>query len=254
MYIKYIETKEKSLVFNEKEEITKRKTTKNLGLILKQENKIELIENQLSENEKTVKESKSKIKSFKTKAIWLTPLCTVTALLAGDAFLVFNFIVLHIESTNVIWDFKEVLEDMITFSKPMSIIGILYGSILSLFCLSNAKNIQNHLESAELESFFLELDLEKEQEKLINLKANDQPLELETDEASFIYIDNQGLRNKYREYLMKLSFYGERIKKYNKMLEQNHQKLETEMSRDEIDVDLLETYIRSRKKKERGFL
>ncbi len=53
---------------------------------------------------------------------------------------------------------------------------------------------------------------------------------------------------------MKLSFYGERIKKYNKMLEQNHQKLETEMSRDEIDVDLLETYIRSRKKKERGFL
>lgn len=45
MYIKYIETKEKSLVFNEKEEIIKRKTTKNLGLILKQENKIELIEN-----------------------------------------------------------------------------------------------------------------------------------------------------------------------------------------------------------------
>ena len=147
MYIKYILATEKSFVFNEKEEITKRKTTKNLEKILKQENKIGLIENQLRENKIQVE------KSFKRQAIWLWPLGRIVALLAGDVFLTINFIVLHIENVNMIWTFQDVLKDMLTFNKVMSIIGTLFSSILSLFCLSIAKQAKENSESTELQSF-----------------------------------------------------------------------------------------------------
>lgn len=147
MHIKYILTTEKSFVFNEKEEITKRKTTKNLEKILKQENKIGLIENQLRENKIQVE------KSFKRQAIWLWPLGRIVALLAGDVFLTINFIVLHIENVNMIWTFQDVLKDMLTFNKVMSIIGTLFSSILSLFCLSIAKQAKENSESTELQSF-----------------------------------------------------------------------------------------------------
>lgn len=153
MHIKYILTTEKSFVFNEKEEITKRKTTKNLEKILKQENKIGLIENQLRENKIQVEKSKSKEKSFKRQAIWLWPLGGIVALLAGDVFLTINFIVLHIENVNMIWTFQDVLKDMLTFNKVMSIIGTLFSSILSLFCLSIAKQAKENSESTELQSF-----------------------------------------------------------------------------------------------------
>ena len=102
LHIKYILATEKSLVFNEKEEITKRKTTKNLEKILKQENKIRLIENQLRENKIQVEKSKSKEKSIKRQAIWLCPLGIIAVLLAGDVLLSINFIVLHIENVNMI--------------------------------------------------------------------------------------------------------------------------------------------------------
>lgn len=147
LHIKYILTTEKSFVFNEKEEITKRKTTKNLEKILKQENKIGLIENQLRENKIQVE------KSFKRQAIWLWPLGRIVALLAGDVFLTINFIVLHIENVNMIWTFQDVLKDMLTFNKVMSIIGTLFSSILSLFCLSIAKQAKENSESTELQSF-----------------------------------------------------------------------------------------------------
>lgn len=100
-----------------------------------------------------MEKSKSKEKSFKRQAIWLWPLGRIVALLAGDVFLTINFIVLHIENVNMIWTFQDVLKDMLTFNKVMSIIGTLFSSILSLFCLSIAKQAKENSESTELQSF-----------------------------------------------------------------------------------------------------
>lgn len=87
---------------------------------------------------------------------------------------------------------------------------------------------------------------------MAKLKADNQPLEIEKKEEKPIYIDNQRMINQYREYLTKLSSYGEKLKKYKKMLERDEDKLRNQMNFDGIDIDLFETYIRSRKKKENG--
>lgn len=239
MNIKYLPMQNQACVMDEFEKIRKIPLTTNLDEKLETENKIEILEQKISENQKTKEEADRK--KFKWKSLWRGPACILTFIILGQL-----CYLLLISKGNV--NISDLLEDIILVMKAMSIIGTYFGVALLTSYLVKAKSAKKKVENAEFTSYFLENELKKEKEHLETIKQTQQLIETESKEEALTYIDNKKIKEHYREYLNKLASYGYRMKKVRKMYTKNSSQLEQDLMTDGINIELFESFLEENKR------
>ena len=209
--------------------------TDNLEEILKQENKIELMEEEIKRNkEKNVKDLEELKKDKKLIFLgfpWIFLSCF------------FFSWALSIGGNNPFllgaWNLKEIL---IGF-------GIIAGGVIGLGWSLDGfiiyQSDKRKIERQQLQNFFLEKELEKEKSYLKELEDLAIPI-VQEEPTNLIDIDNKILKEKLKEYKEKLNYYQKKVKKfYNHPLTE---KFKREMEQNGIDAEIFEDYLAEQKR------
>lgn len=229
MNTKYIKMDDKVLVLNEEEKIEKTiPSTDNIEDILNQENKIEEIKKAVETLKIEMPYLQKNLVNAKKNALFSLPIGLLLGLSFGFTFGLSGHGVVLSEA------YKK---------------GMLYGSLLcgfgfGLFCsvkeIIHVRNTKKELSNMEIQSFFLEKDLETEKAYLqeLNELANKTFQDTKSD---IITIDTEVTRQKLNAYRQKLSYYGKRVKEFmNKPLTGNFR---NELYRNGIDAETYEDYM-----------
>ena len=235
MNTKYVIMENRAYVFNDERRTIKKPLTDNLEEILKQENKIELIEGEIKKNKEENRKATKELESDKKMILWGFPCILLAGLLFAGG--------LNIRGNNPLifatWNLKEVLFHFGAFACG------LMGFCWSLDGVVNYRNSKRKIARNQMQNFFLEKNLETEKNYLKELE--ELAVKVEQEEFSnLIDIDNKLLKEKLKEYKEKLNFYQKRTKKfYHKPMGEN---FKTEMYRNGIDAEIFEEYVASQKR------
>ena len=216
MNIKYVVVNNCARVFSNKG-LTTRPLTDNLEEVLKQENKIELIEEEIEKNKVQIDKETENLEVDKKWIFSSLPF-----------FLVVCFLLLNGSIT------KDFVMAFSLFSSSIIGFSLFLGGTLNY--LNEKKQIKN----MKMQNFFFEQNLENEKNYLQELKDL-EVLVNQKDSPNLIDIDTISMRRKLAECKEKLNYYQKRMKKFYHMpLTEEFKK---ELYQNGIDAEIYEDYV-----------
>ena len=226
MNTKYMFVNGDAYTFDDKRRTVKRPLTDNLQEVLEQENKIELIKEEINKNDKKIFQQFKELEKDKKIATFAFPCLLLFTLLMSSGLII---------SVGAPLVFAKKLFVVLT-----TLLGGLAGLGWSFSGVLNYRNKKKNIKNIIMQNYFLKRDLESEKNYLKDLEEIAVPIEQERP-SDLIVIHNKKMKKKLEVYKEKLNFYQKNINEfYQKPISE---KFKNELYRNGIDADVYEDYV-----------
>ena len=202
MNIKYLPIEEKAYIANENDKIRVVQLTTNLDSQLDSENKIEMLENEI----KKLDNQREKTKNEKIRnAILAIPAWCLFCLIT---FFLMYYILTAGEINLIDFISEKILIKISLWS------GIVCGGIHAMSFLCEYFRIKYSLKRKDLQLFFMEKEIEKEQEHLKEIKREAVPKKQEKEVKEMVQVYDKSFLVEWEKYQKKLCLYAYKLQKY----------------------------------------